>query len=287
MSNLPYLPLSARSDREAAEAYEALHEFVTEWMAKPIQNWVRDFLQHWSYNDLASLFQLLRLKMEGDYTAGYYVGVLAQRATAPDHTALDILDICVRFTGAVHDGEVHRDKLATILSLSRSKWKIAQTGPTAWELQDRVDPATSRRADEAMKPDDSASAHLRRSWSAVHGIDRDPNKGYDYAIKAVEAAARPVVSPRNLQATSTMMIKDLKAKPEKWRFILDQRGSGGIEPVIEMFKSLAKSQRDRHGTDLERPEEQDMTQQEAEAALHLASTLVPLFRDRAIHRVDL
>lgn len=101
----------------------------------------------------------------------------------------------------------------------------------------------------------------------------------------VEAAAKPIVLPNDRGATLGKMIAAMKAKPEKWTAVLDGNGRGsGIDHVISMCGGIWTSQLDRHGTDDETVC-LDVSLGEAEAALHLAVTLVHWFRSGAVRRV--
>lgn len=109
--------------------------------------------------------------------------------------------------------------------------------------------------------------HLESAWKNLATRNPNPNSSYDQAVKAVEAAAQSIISPRNVKATLGTINRDLKAKPSKWAFVL-----GDISLVIDMSERLW-SKHIRHGTDT-RPEH---TLEEADAALHLAIPLVRYF----------
>ena len=84
--------------------------------------------------------------------------------------------------------------------------------------------------------------------------------------------------PDDPKATLGKAIGAMKAKPEKWVTEI-----GNVDTVLRMLESVWQSQSDRHGTnEVTRP--LNVTQQEAEAALHLALALVHLFRTQAIRR---
>ena len=123
----------------------------------------------------------------------------------------------------------------------------------------------------------SEQAHdlLQRALERISARNPDPDGAYDLAVKAVEAAAHPVVSPGNDRATLGTMIGDLRAKPAKWRFEL-----GDIDLVIAMSKRLWRSHI-RHGTGPRTAH----TAAEADAAVHLAIPLVRFFASGLVARV--
>ncbi len=95
-------------------------------------------------------------------------------------------------------------------------------------------------------------------------------------MRAVEAAARPVVTPTDDLATLGKMIYDLGVKPEKSETVI-----GDVDTVRKMMKTVWQSQRDRHGTD-DTTKPLNVSQPAAEAAAQMAVTLVQLFRAEAI-----
>lgn len=101
-------------------------------------------------------------------------------------------------------------------------------------------------------------------------------------MKALEAAAKPVIEPANPKATLGTMIAALRAKPSKWKTSLTPAGPiDPIESIATMMELIWKSQLDRHGTDDEsRPF--SASPQEAEAAIHVAAALVHLFTSGAV-----
>jgi hypothetical protein len=74
----------------------------------------------------------------------------------------------------------------------------------------------------------------------------------------------------------------MSAKPSKWKMVLNPSGGiTGIDEVIGMMKLLWKSQLDRHGSPTPSAP-LSVSQEEAEAGLHLAAALVHLFSSGAI-----
>lgn len=117
----------------------------------------------------------------------------------------------------------------------------------------------------------SAGAHLRDAWNEAYGRHPDPSKAYSEAIKAVEAAMAPVVSPTNLKATLGTIIRDVENKTSKWVFEIADGRAGGVETVLRMMQMLWDGQTSRHGGVAPTRAE---TPGEAQAAVHLAATLV-------------
>lgn len=141
----------------------------------------------------------------------------------------------------------------------------------------RRDLGAAMAAIAAVEPSSvRARGLLTDAWVKVACRDPDPNGGYDKAVKAVEASAQPVVSPNNDKATLGTIVRDLRAKPDKWEFEL-----GDVDLVIAMSDRLWTTHI-RHGTDV-RPRT-DHTLPEADAALHLAIALVRFFSGGLVRR---
>lgn len=121
---------------------------------------------------------------------------------------------------------------------------------------------------------------LQRAWPPPDSIR---SVAYGEAVKAVEAAGAFIISPANDRTTLGTMIRDFKARPEKWEVPLGSSAEQGRDALLEIMKAVWHGQHHRHGTpDETRPT--SVTPQEAEAALHTALTLVHLFASGLVVR---
>jgi len=129
----------------------------------------------------------------------------------------------------------------------------------------------------ALSAQGRAGDHLGLAWRAAFRRHPDPSTSYRESIRAVEVAAIPVVSPNNTKATLGTVIADIRNDPTKW--VVDLHGSSAteqVEAVRGMLELLWKGQSDRHGTpDPNAP--LSVSQEQAEAAIHLAIALVRWF----------
>ena len=146
-------------------------------------------------------------------------------------------------------------------------------------LERRVDPTrTTAVAKAATSAGNSAADYLRAAWTAAYGLHPDPSAAYRDAIRAVEAVVLPIALPRDPTPTLGKAIKHLKDTSNRWETaIQDKDGQGTIDPVIAMLERLWHGQTDRHGGAAP-------TQAMAEAAVHLAATLVQWFACKAVSR---
>jgi hypothetical protein len=115
------------------------------------------------------------------------------------------------------------------------------------------------------------------------GETPNPSSAYRNGVRAVEAAAIPVVLPADTTATLGKMIKAMRDAPSKWEAALGGDRKDGVAAVVEMMDLLWKGQHDRHGfVEDDRPLE--VSQEEAEFAVALAVTLVQLLTNGGVRR---
>lgn len=288
-------PLSVRHDKAALERYrEDLHEGVTPWMHQGVLVWAEQFFL--TGEKLRRAEQALRIQLDwSNYLAPSSVfGVIedpgAVRASLLDNLrdpviGLDLLDYClglcvVARSDEFFDSDTAQD-LEVILARSGSAWTVGRySDGRRYCLEKRVDPTVEGAARREMKQQSNAAEYLRSAWHHVYGRNRNPSIAYLDAVRAVEAAARPVVTPTDDRTTLGKMISALQDKPQKWGTVI-----GDVETVRQMMETIWKSHRDRHGTD-DTTTPLNVSQAEAEAAVQIGVTLVHLFRSGAIQRIS-
>lgn len=122
----------------------------------------------------------------------------------------------------------------------------------SFRLRRRVSPATSEAVRRSTSTAGSASEHLDQAWQHAYGRDPDPSRAYAEAVRAVEAASIPVVTPNDPQAILGRVIGTLRSNPGKWRLSVSRpaRLTGGtmdsVEVLIANMDLLWHNQTDRH-----------------------------------------
>lgn len=163
-------------------------------------------------------------------------------------------------------------ELEQILAASGSVWEVTSgEEPNRWRLT-RRDLAGTREAIAALPAGERASEMLQSAWVKLASRDPDPSGAYDLSVKAVEAAAHPVVSPNREKATLGSMLGDMLAQPERWSFVLED-----FDTVLSMASTLW-TKHYRHGTQ----RRDGHTLGEADTAVHLALALVRFFTGNAV-----
>jgi len=123
-----------------------------------------------------------------------------------------------------------------------------------------------------------AGQHLAKALRQVQSLDPDTSAAMTEAIRAVEAAAGPVVLPKDKRLQLSKIVQSLRDKPN-WTLSLQRRDDGVPDHhavLIGMMETLAFAQQDRHAG--EAP-----TIQEAMAHAMLAATLVGWFSTGVVH----
>lgn len=271
-------PLSARHDPEALADYAALHDGMPEWMLPSAQQWAAQFFTFQGRplsDEIHEAEQYLRLQLSrnGLSSPDWNAGQDLLRRMADDRLGLDVIDYCLStITYNTHRAAT----LQEILDRSGSAWTIGRDTEGAFCLERRVDPTAQAIAQGEMSQSGNAAIHLRSAWHLAYGRGPNPSAAYRDAIRAVEAAARSVVTPNDSLATLGKMNNAIRDAPHKWITEI-----GDVDTVLKMMQTVWKAQHDRHGTDDESAPV-NVSAAEAEAAVNLAVALVQMFRTGAI-----
>lgn len=259
-------------ERRAELELEDPYEDVPVHLALPLWQWIVPGLaprasSHPFYSTpedrLQEIALLLRIPLAGE--AEDKIRTLARHCDANPTFMLQLAEALLERYGS--DGGRSRE-LKRLLAAANSAYTV-RNDSSGLEL--RVAPGVKDLIREAAEAaNGSAGDHLVMSWNAAYGRSPDPVKAYSEAIKAVEAAMAPRISPQNAKQTLGTMIRDVAAKPQKWTFAIGDDTSG-VEAILRLMRVLWDGQTSRHGgldaTRMETPEE-------ARAAVHLAGALV-------------
>jgi len=280
---------------------ESLTEDVPDHLEIPLRQWVFAILQEDEANaQRVALHLKLRVNtVEGEYSPARFLA-----GSTSNKQLIDVIDTMLRFSappGPDGSAQVYRfnvsgyanphanrhkaiEILQDMLTLAGSAYRVNDAG-TGLEL--RVAPAVQQAVASALaasrKPSSgSAADHLAQAWKSSYGRDPDPTKAYSEAIKTVESAAQAMIEPNNTQATLGSMLRVIGNSPQRFATAIPASSGDDITLVADMMRRLWKGQTARHGSQTTTRLE---TQQEAEMAVHLATTLVQWFASGLVHRV--
>lgn len=267
-------PLSQRGSDSASGAppYHAplhLYEPVLDWL----KGWEAEtgglravyLMLRW-VPDLSNLFDDLSARIFND--SGALLDVLDATLTHGHDMAAEI---------SAH--EVLAEELDMILTVGGSAWRVSDDRRG---LTRRVDATVMRSLQAAAESSTSAAEYLSEAWAKIYRRSPDPSGAYHAAVNAAEAAAAPVVSPKNKRATLGTIIRDMEAAPQKWQLaIVRSDGKADLGPLLEPMRLLWHGQTDRHGSGAKPVR---ITPEAATAAVHLALMLVHWFQSGLVSK---
>lgn len=299
MADTAWYPLSV-NDEESIAKYDALHEGITPWIKKRFWDWVEsslyedvededgsladlrfaEYLDRELLNDLEMTLQIAMPDVPFDISDDL-VQSLVMSHMKIGSKGLDIADYLLS-----HGGHGDPEVLKTLLEQGKSAWTVGER-LGCHGLTRRVPEGVQIAADQIMEDSGNAGIRLAKAWEALYGLHSDPTKAYALAIKAVEDAAIPVVTPKDRVSTLGKVIKVIRDQKD-WNLPLareDNQAPSG-EVLLGMMQVLWTGQHDRHGGNSDLP---PLTHQEAIVAVSLAVTLTHWFTsdslvNRAINR---
>jgi hypothetical protein len=280
----PFHPLRARLAGQPADT--ALHEDAPEHLAIALRRWLDEAEDHDLNSQPALTTRVcLQLGLATPYP------VRGQRNGLSSMMHVDVIELVDAALGQLDpsvtlhgdplqypegsNGEHARlllQRLNHILDLGRSAFRVAENGS---QLEPKVDPTVTALFEQTTAATSATAADLlRAAWSAIYSRAPDPTGAYRQAVRAVEEIACPLVLPADEVATLGKVAASLRQSGHRWRFVLcDRDGADSVEPLVGMLERLWTGQVSRHGGG---KNSRDQTAEEAQAAVHLAATIVQL-----------
>ena len=274
-------PFSERHDPERGEGFSSLHEGVPDFLVRSLLDWaLGHFIRNMSGKRTIDRQMVLRLERRArrdlPLAALNDSKVLARAFREDDALFLDAIDFVLSQKNYYDFSNNNPQELDGILEEAGSAYCVGTDEDDNFELQFRqVEQITELLHSEVDQPD-RATDHLHRAWSKCFRRDADPNDAYGEAVKAIEVAAKPVVTPDDPLATLGKMISAIRDEPGKWE--TDSESDGGVQTILAMMNLAWKGQL-RHG-DESAP--LDVSQDAAEMTVQTAVLLVSWFRSGQI-----
>lgn len=166
-----------------------------------------------------------------------------------------------------------------ILCSAGSGWTVGNRNGR-WGLVEALPGAVLDIAEAVASQSGKASHLLNAAWANAFGVDKHPSHAYFDAVRAVEVFSCPLISPRDKSATLGKDINVITSKPESWVFALT--GDQSVERFLGTLRLLWHSQTDRHG----REDYEDVSVEEAQAAVLLATTIIGWLSQGLLSRID-
>lgn len=251
---------------------EVLPLNVLPHMRQPLIAWVEDSCSQY---DMAGAWEVLAQMLKVDYTATQPASAIISAVNQDNDLLLDLVDARLKLTNAYQ----YSDRVTNILALAGSGWQVNQAHNGLEQVVDATVRKTAQAAIDAAEA--SAAHHLKLSWEATHSRSRNPTLSHAEMIRAVESAARPVLSPRDLKATLGTMIGHLRSQASLYTTAGASDANDGVAGVVEMMQMLWEQQTDRHGANPTIP----ATQERVEFLLPITAALVHVFSTGGVRRV--
>lgn len=277
---------------EDAAGYDALHDGVPKWMAASLWDWIQHQFTRtainrssFSGNDSYTYFdvELLRDVERVCRFSAPYDETLLSVGMRTLRSAVEAENVEIRLVDYLLSRNGHPDpNLDRLLLESGSAWRVGtRAGRVA--LVRRIPEGVQDAAGAVMDRAGHAGGRLAQAWEAAFGVGPDPSKAYSLAVKAVEDAAVPVVTPTDANATLGKIIGTVRDQGT-WSLPMtrEHASSPSGTTLLAMMQTLWTGQSDRHGGDQDRTV--PITQEAAESAVLLAVPLVQWFGSGLVAR---
>lgn len=268
----------------------ALVDGVPAWMQRALKDWLRTqlFIYQMGMHPRSNVHRVRKfdqMSQQDQPLANVFEDLgfdaLERELAYDEERYIHFLDYLVYVLSNDANGEIQIAILESILISSGSKWTVGTRNGLAG-LEGRVPEGVQEAADAVMALPGNAGSLLTEAWHAAFGVNPDHEKAYAKSVKAVEAAAIPVVSPNHTGATLGTVIGQMRADGN-WKLAMAREHATHTtaQVLIGNMQALWTGQNDRHAG---QPGYAPSTQAEAEAAVMLAVPLVQLFSSGAIAR---
>ena len=263
------------------ESYKALDPDITPWLRTSLWQWIESAITYRSASGYRYLMTALARKSERILRVPLAANLenastdAAFRHIEQTYSDLDDTKTWQLVDFLLAENPVEIAQLQLVLVECGSAWAVGERMGKVGIVK-RLPEGVSTAAEEIFQTGD-AGKRLAGAWLSAFGVNPDPEAAYSRAVKAVEDAAIPVVSPKNTGATLGTIIRDIKQNSNfKLPHLREHPEAQTHNVLLSMLQMLWTGQHDRHGGPSSVPVP-NVTQDEAEAAVTLAVTLVGWF----------
>ncbi|MFF4664656.1 hypothetical protein [Streptomyces sp. NPDC001282] len=299
-ASVEWRPFAARRDEAALEEFVRLSDGVPDWLKESLWAWLSPRMHRTYFTSINNkrysspdpskirrAERILRISSgwngrDSDH-AERLVGLASFRAAlyGDADAFLGAVDLAL---SDLEPGSSECQELESALEESASAWRVGLVAGKPGLVQ-RIDATVQLAAEATGALDVRAGRLLADAWRHAFSMHRDPSAAYRYAVRAVEAAAAPVISPKDTVPTLGKMISVFRDKPEKWTFAFKVDSATDPKKVLlGMMQMLWTNEYSRHvDQDIQTP--LHVSQEEAESAVVLALSLVNWFASGAVSPV--
>ena len=279
----PRPPWSRRQKREDIDQFFILRDGIPDGLMNSLMDFVGAYFTDSyavSFSRIEHLARLVERKLPRDNHR------LLEMFYQDEELLLDAIDHALRYPDqrnrSLNDPSPVKaaETLKAHLDDARSIYDVFLVEGVEYELGYRQPPQITELIEAVTSNRTRAAEHLRRAWSLAFSREPDLNSACVEATKAIEAAARDTVEPKNPRATLGTMIAAMENKPAKWTTDFATSGSNSMETIIGMMKMVWRGHL-RHGN----PNDPiDVTSERCEMIVHTAAVLVHWFTSGRISK---
>jgi hypothetical protein len=268
----PSLPLSVGREVRSTSSLSVFHASAPPHTSPSLLGWV------WSMVRDHDLEGYVQSKQGGSKFRTVY-----EAATMNDDLMLDVVDSILQHLPAFDESGdyVTQNKLRVLVAalqsiLAESSSAFAVDFSDGMRLVQRVDKTAEQASADAVEQDGHASGLLKTAWSATFNRNPNPSSSCRDAVLAVEWVACRAFTPGDEQPSLGKAIGHLQGTLTTWTVAtLDDHQQTSAETLLAMLKTVWQNYQRHLGAD-DSPA-QPATQEEAEAILFLAVTIVRWF----------
>lgn len=293
-----WVPFAARRSESSLKEFTRLADGIPSWLRESLWEWLSRQMHKRAHSNPGGWYstpneekirkaeRILRVssgwtgdgKLHAERVSG--LAKFRQAIYQNDEAFLGAVDLAL---SELDPGDKECVSLEKILEEGTSAWRVGLVSERPG-LVERIDATVQLAAETTGVLEPRAGRLLADAWKHAFSMNRDPSAAYRCAVRAVEAAAAPVISPNDTIPTLGKMISAFRSKPEKWKFSFKVDSAADPKGVLlGMIQILWTNEYSRHvDPDIATP--LHVSQEEAESAVVLALTLVNWFISGAISR---
>ena len=220
-----FRPLSQREGSRASD-YDALYEDVPSWLRPSLERWISERFPRirragWAEHTnapLETVERVLRIPLDWSNGSGSALEELLSVCRVLPERMLDLVDMLL--ANPPDNVTVSADQiyeLERMLAEAGSAW-TARHNPRG--LHRRVEPAAQEAAEQVLDSGTRAAGYLAKAWSHAWGRTSEPSGAFRDAVRAVEAALKPIVSPKDNVTTLGKVIGQIRSAPPAFQIRL-------------------------------------------------------------------
>ena len=272
-----FVPFSVRGDPERVERFLTGSVEIPAGMRGTLLDWCVGVFWTGGYETIRKRVRTLEMLSNRSLSPRALEFSVAFRSEldADDSFLLDATDIGLRLASLLE-----RSELSTILELARSALETVDDEHGHHRLRRRQPREMVELASATVSGPSRAAEHLQIAWSKCFGRPPEPNEACREAVCAIEAAAKPTLTPKDRKPTLGKMIRAIKDKQDAWTTDLDT--STSVTRIMGMMEMVWEDHL-RHGnTD----EPLELSVEAAEILVQTSVLLVHWFETGRFRRLE-